>query len=45
MLITSGSQSVKIDQYLISHYCITTESFTKIMRIQEMIPNLRCFDC
>ena len=33
------------DQYLISPYNNTAESFIKIMRIRQMITNLRSFDC
>ena len=33
------------DQHLISPYNNTSESFIKIMRIKEMITNLRSFDC
>ena len=33
------------DQYLISPYNNTPESFIKIMRIRQMITNLRSFDC
>ena len=32
------------DQYLISPYNNTAESFIKIMRIRQMITNLRSFD-
>ena len=32
------------DQYLISPYNNTPESFIKIMRIRQMITNLRSFD-
>ena len=35
----------KSDQHLISPYSYTAESFIKIMRIKEMIANLRSFDC
>ena len=33
------------DQYLISPYNNTAESFIKIMRIRQMITNLRTCDC
>ena len=33
------------DQHLISPYKNTYESFIKVMRIKEMITNLRSFDC
>ena len=33
------------DQYLISPHKNTAESFIKIMRIRQMITNLRSFDC
>ena len=33
------------DQHLISPNNNTSESFVKIMRIKEMITNLRSFDC
>ena len=33
------------DQYLISPYNNTAESFIKTMRIRQMITNLRSFDC
>ena len=38
--LNSGS-----DQYLISPYKNTAESFIKTMRIRQMITNLRTFDC
>ena len=38
-------QTLKSDQHLISPYSYTAESFIKIMRIKEMIANLRSFDC
>ena len=34
----------KSDQYLISPHSKTAESFTKIMRMKEMLTNLRSFD-
>ena len=34
----------KNDQHLISPYSKTAESFTKIMRMKEMLTNLRSFD-
>ena len=34
----------KSDQHLISPYSNTAESFTKIMRMREMLANLRGFD-
>ena len=33
------------DQRLISPYINTSETFIRSMRINEMIANLRCFDC
>ena len=33
------------DQHLISPYSKTTVLFIKIMRIKEMVANLRSFDC
>ena len=33
------------DQRLISPHINTSETFIRIMRINEMIANLRCFDC
>ena len=37
--------NAKNDQHLISPYSDTADSVIKIMRIQEMITNLRSFDC
>ena len=34
----------KSGQHLISPYSTTAESFIKVMRMKEMIVNLRCFD-
>ena len=36
--------NLKSDQYLISPYSNTTESFIEVMRIKEMITNLRSFN-
>ena len=33
------------DQHLISLHIATAESFIKIVRLKEMIANLRSFDC
>ena len=35
----------KSDQHVISPYSNTAESFTRIMRIKEMIANLKSYDC
>ena len=35
---------LKSDQHVISPYSNTAESFIEIMRIKEMITNLRSFD-
>ena len=32
------------DQHVISPYSNTTESVIKILRIRQMIANLKCFD-
>ena len=37
--------NTKSDQHLISPYSDTAESLIKIIRIKEMITNLRNFDC
>ena len=44
MISPLNPKNPKYDQHLISPYRNTAESVIEIMRIKEMITNLRCFD-
>ena len=44
MISPLNPKNPKYDQHLISPYRNTAKSVIEIMRIKEMITNLRCFD-